>query len=222
MKIYISPSMQKSNTYAYGKTNEMEQCNRIADCLVTHLKRNGFEVKKAPKGQSMEKNIAESNKWKADLHIPIHTNAGGGKGPLVMVYSKAAENMKYASPIYDYLRANSLNEKGLGVRVGNTMTNGNYMPAELQATKAIAIYCECEFHDDKTLARWIINNVDKIAESIAKGICRATGKAYVPTSRAKLYRVQIGSFTKEENAKVLVDKAIKAGFKDAFIKVETL
>ena len=53
-KIYISPSNQDANAYAYGNTNEMEQCNRIAEALEKHLKRNGYEVKRAPKGQDMD------------------------------------------------------------------------------------------------------------------------------------------------------------------------
>ena len=81
-KIYLSPSNQDGNLYAYGNTNEMEQCNRIAVCAAEHLTRNGYTVKRAPKGQKMNTSIKESNDWKADLHIPIHTNAGGGKALL--------------------------------------------------------------------------------------------------------------------------------------------
>ena len=104
-KIYLSPSNQDGNLYSYGGTNEMEQCNRIAQAAEKHLERNGYSVKRAPKGQDMNKSISESNQWGADLHIPIHTNAGGGSGPLVMVYSKASGNVKYAQPIYDALLA---------------------------------------------------------------------------------------------------------------------
>ena len=52
-KIYLSPSNQDGNMYAYGNTNEMEQCNRIADYAKTALERCGFTVKKAAKGQNM-------------------------------------------------------------------------------------------------------------------------------------------------------------------------
>ena len=99
-KIYLSPSNQNGNLYAYGNTNECDQCNRIADAAKTALERCGFTVKKAPKGQAMSKSIAESNAWGADLHLPIHTNAGSGNGTMCMVYSNSAENMKYAKPIY--------------------------------------------------------------------------------------------------------------------------
>lgn len=221
MKIYLSPSMQEANVYSYGNTNEEEQCSKIAEACETHFKRNGYDVKRAPKGQSMEKNIEESNSYKADLHIAIHTNAGGGKGPMVMVYSKAASNLKYADPVYDALEDNSYSGDGYGVRVGSDICG--YMPAELKDTVAIALYCECEFHDNKTTAKWITENTDSIAQAIVKGVCKADGKAYtLPSKTQKLYTVQVGAFAKEENAKARLDEAKKAGFKDAFIKITTV
>lgn len=217
MKIYISPSNQYDNTYAYGNTNEAEQCNIIAELLEEKLKINGFAVKRAPKLQKMEKSISDSNAWNADLHLSIHTNAGGGSGPLVMVYSKESHNMEYANPIYKQLLNNSLNKKGFGVALGSDYTPGHYMPAELKNTTAIAVYCECEFHDNKKLAKWIIENVDNIATSIAKGICEAENLAYIEKNK-KVYSVQVGAFYTKDYANSLLDKAKKAGFKDAFIK----
>ena len=92
MRIYISPSNQDGNKYAYGNTNEMEVCNKIADKVVEGLALNGFTVKKAKKGQAMNVSINESNSFKADLHICIHTNAGGGNGTVVFVYDKSQES----------------------------------------------------------------------------------------------------------------------------------
>ena len=48
-RIYLSPSNQYANTYSYGNTTEMEQCNKIAVAAETALKRCGFTVKRAPK-----------------------------------------------------------------------------------------------------------------------------------------------------------------------------
>lgn len=128
----------------------------------------------------MTQSIRESNAWGAALHLAIHTNAGGGSGPLVMVYSKAPGNLKYAQPVYDALLTRSARKKGYGVRVGTEMTAGNYMPAELSGTNAVAVYCECEFHDQEPLAKWIVANVDGLGEAIAKGICKADNRTYQP------------------------------------------
>lgn len=65
-KIYISPSDQTENIYAYGGTNEAEQCRRMAKSLVTALRRCGFEAKTNTTWDgpdAMAKRIAESNAW---------------------------------------------------------------------------------------------------------------------------------------------------------------
>jgi N-acetylmuramoyl-L-alanine amidase len=172
-KIYLSPSNQNGNLYAYGNTNEMEQCNRIADAAKTALERCGFTVKKAPKGQNMNVSINESNSWGADLHMPIHTNAANGKcgGTLCMVYSKASENMKYANPIYKNVQAVTPGKTEYGIRESPEL-------AELNATNAIAVYTEVDFHDNPTIAKWLIENPSKVGEALCKGVCEAFGVTY--------------------------------------------
>lgn len=170
-KIYLSPSNQSGNKYAYGNTNEMEQCNRIADAAKEALERCGFTVKKAPKGQDMNKSISESNSWGADLHMPIHTNAGGGAGTMCMVYKKASENLKFANPIYAAVQAVTPGKTNYGVREYPDLS-------ELCNTNAIAVYTEVDFHDNKDIAKWLIENVKMVGEAFAKGVCQAYGVQY--------------------------------------------
>lgn len=96
LKIYLSPSDQVSNPYAYGGTNEARQCRKIAAACKTALERNGFEVKTnfADGSNAMYERVRESNAWGADVHVCIHTNAGGGRGCVVFVASKSPERMK--------------------------------------------------------------------------------------------------------------------------------
>ena len=175
-KIYLSPSNQDGNMYAYGNTNECEQCNRIAECAKKALQRCGFEVKKAAKGQNMYASINESNNWGADLHIPIHTNAGGGNGTVVFVYSKASGNMKFANPIYKQVQGVSLGTIDYGVRAYPEL-------AELNSTNAVTVYIEVDFHDRADIAKWIIENVDTIGEAIAKGVCEAYNIKYIEPNK---------------------------------------
>ena len=44
-RIFVSPSDQFNNKYAYGNTTEGDQCMKIARALVSALLRNKFEVK---------------------------------------------------------------------------------------------------------------------------------------------------------------------------------
>ena len=213
-KIYLSPSNQTNNIYAYGNTNEKVECNKIAEVAKQALERCGFEVKKAPQGQDMYKSISESNSWDADLHIPIHTNAFNGQltgGTLVMLYSMSQENVTAGTHILNAVSKISPG-KDYSLRANSGL-------AELNATKAIATYLEVEFHDTVDGAKWIINNINAIGEAIAKGVCNYYGVTYKSgeSSTQKLYKVQIGAFSVKENADKQLKKAKSIGFTDAFI-----
>lgn len=172
MKIYLSPSSQAANAYAWGGTNEQVQCNRIAEAARTALARCGFEVRKAPEGQAYQTNVAESNAWGANLHIPIHTNAGGGHGPAVFVYGLTEARKKYAQAVYAALNAVVPVKSSYGVRANP----GLY---ETKNTTATCVYCECAFHDYAEEAKWIVEHVDELGEAIARGVCTGAGVDYI-------------------------------------------
>lgn len=212
-KIYLSPSNQDGNLYAYGNTNEMEQCNRIADATKVALERCGFTVKKAPKGQAMRTSINESNTWGADLHIPIHTNAYDGKasGTVVFVYNTNSKNTKLANPIYKAVQAAAPGTTDYGVRVNSGL-------AELNSTNAIAVYIEVDFHDNPTIAKWLVNNPTAVGEAIAKGVCEGYGVTYkAPATNNVIYRVQVGAYSSKANAEAFLKKVKSAGFTNAYI-----
>lgn len=212
-KVYLSPSNQNGNIYAYGNTNEMVQCNKIASYAKTALERCGFSVKKAPQGQSMYTSVSESNNWGANLHIPIHTNASNGQvtgGTLVMLYNQTGENYKAGKAILNAV-APITPGKDYALQTNTSLY-------ELRMTTAIAVYLECEFHDTVQGAKFIINNTKKLGEAIAKGVCDYFDVYYKPTNDnviETMYRVrksandaksQIGAFSILENAKKLADK----------------
>lgn len=214
-KIYLSPSNQEGNMYAYGNTNEMEQCNRIADAAKAALERCGFDVKKAPKGQAMRTSIAESNAWGADLHIPIHSNAGGGQGTVVFVYNKNTTNMKFAEPIYREVQAVTPGGIDYGIRENPGL-------AELNSTNAIAVYVEADFHDNKEIAKWLIENPAVVGEAICRGVCSGYGVKYIPQNvepvkQDVIYRVQVGAYKNKALAEEFLKTVKKAGFDNAFI-----
>ena len=210
-KIYLSPSNQTANAYAAGSTTEAQQCYKIAQEAKAALERCGFTVKLAAFDQNMWDSIRESNSWGADLHICLHTNAGGGEGTEVFVYDKSASILKYAQPIYNHVAAVT---PGIdrGVKVNSRL-------AEINSTTATTVYCECEFHDRPSLAEWIIANVGTLGEAVAKGVCEAFGVAYIdgdkPETAATPYRVrkswpdaagQLGAYNVYDNAKRMADE----------------
>ena len=60
-RVYISPSDQTENKYAWGSTNEHAQCQKIAEAEAAALRRSGVEVQLAKFGTSMAQRCAESN-----------------------------------------------------------------------------------------------------------------------------------------------------------------
>lgn len=76
-RVYLSPSNQTANTYSYGNTTEAVQCGRIAEYCRKALLRSSVEVM-VGQYDTMANRCAASDKFNADLHVPIHTNGCNG------------------------------------------------------------------------------------------------------------------------------------------------
>ncbi len=174
-KIYLSPSNQSSNSYATGGTNEMAQCDKIANATASALKRCGFEVKVGKSGDTMQNRCTESDNFKADIHMPIHTNAYNGKVTGgTRVFCLNSNGRKAADAVL----------KTLGAISPGTADSVSYQTGlyEINVPNALTIYVECEFHDTKTGSDWIRNNTTNIGEAICKGLCSYFGVTYKTTS----------------------------------------
>ena len=216
-KVYLSPSDQESNVYAYDNTNEAVQCGRIAEACRAALERSGVEVKVGHM-ISMAQKCSESNAFGADLHVPIHTNAFNGKvmGTRMFCYSAGSKGMAACKAIFARLAPITPGESE------NIQVNSDYY--EVRVPAAPTAYIECEFHDTVEGAKWIVENTVLIGETIARGICDYFGVKFVekpkpvePEKKDVLYRVQIGAYKIKANAEKRQAEAKAAGFTDAFI-----
>lgn len=217
-RIYISPSNQSGNFYATGNTNEKVQCHKIAKACVEYLKKAGFNVK-CTYNDDMYVRVRESNAFGADMHVAIHTNATAKHnvtgGTQILLYSVSGEREKAGQAIYDYLAPITP-----GKSAERLIAKPDFY--ECNSTKAICVYCECEFHDTKQGSDFIIKNTKEIGEAIAKGICKYYGVAFpieknnAPSKNGTLYTVQVGVFAIKENAQKQLAALKKAGF-DGFI-----
>lgn len=169
MKIYLSPSDQVHNPYSYGGTNEAAQCRKIAEAARKALLRCGFEVETdfSDGEDAMYERVRRSNSWGADLHVCIHTNAGGGRGCVVFVSQNDAEHRRFADPVFEALDAITLTRSVYGVREASFY--------EIRHTSAPCLYVECEFHDSEDTARWIVENTVAIGEALCRGLCVGCG-----------------------------------------------
>lgn len=174
--IYLSPSNQTANKYAYGNTNEAVVCRKIANATEAAL--NRCKVFRVYNNQtdSMEARCRESDKLKVKMHVPIHTNALSDKevaGTIIFCWSKQGEGYKAASAIFKYLAPITPGKSAEYIKEGRNLY-------EVKVPSAITAYLECGFHSNTEEAKWIIENVEAIGEAIAHGICDYCGVEYVP------------------------------------------
>ena len=148
-KVYLSPSCQYDNAYAYGNTTEAVQCIKIANACKTALERCGIPVM-MPTNNSLSSRCAESDKWGADLHVPIHTNAYNGKtsGTRIYYYDGSAKGYNAAKAIYAVLAPFTP-----GTSESVSANNGLL---EVNTPNAPTAYVEVDFHDVPSIAKWII------------------------------------------------------------------
>lgn len=203
MKIYISPSDQWSNKTVTGNT-EANQCGKIARTLSTILNKRGNITLVGDNSieKTYRKRVVESNKFGSDLHICIHTNAGGGQGTLVLCSDKSKDN-QYVKSVYESV-AKLTPSKDKGIQTRSDLY-------EINATKAVCIYIEVDFHDNMESEKWIEANIDNIALAIADGI--------TPPEKTVTYKVQVGAFKDKENALKMQAKLKELGY-EAIIKEE--
>ena len=174
-RVYLSPSDQRRNTYAVGDTTEAIQCGRIAAACKAALERSGVEVMLG-QYDTMANRVAASNRFKADLHVPIHSNACNGKasGTHLFCYSgdRNSAGYKACQAVLDVLGP---------VTPGAPDVIRAY-PAlyEVKHPVATTVYIEVDFHDVPSVAQWIIDNTTLIGETIAEGLCAALGISFVP------------------------------------------
>ena len=217
-KVFLSPSNQYDNVYAYGNTTEGVQCGKIADACKIALERSGVDVM-LMHDESMQTKCAESNKFGADLHVPIHTNAFNGKvmGTRMFCYN-TGKGMAACKSIFARVAPLS---PGTSENI-----QVNQKLYEVRVPAAPTAYIECEFHDTVEGAKWIVENSTAIGEAIARGICDYFGvtfkepeqpKPVEPEKKDVLYRVQIGAYKIKANAEKRQAEAKAAGFTDAFI-----
>lgn len=169
-KVYLAPSNQVENRYAYGDTTEAVQCGKIAEACKAALERSGVTVKMGHMIHMSEK-IAQSNAFGADLHVPIHTNAFNGTvtGTRMFCFSSSGEGMKACKAIFARLAP---------ITPGSSESIQVSDYDEIVYTNAPAAYVECEFHDNPEAAKWIVEHTTDIGEAIAQGICDYFGVTF--------------------------------------------
>ena len=212
-KVFLSPSDQSNNAYAYGNTTEAVQCGRIAEATKTALERNGVQVEIGHM-ISMAEKCSRSNKFGADLHVPIHTNAFNGSvsGTRMFCYNTTGDGYKACKAIFNQLAP---------VTPGTSENiKANTELYEIRVPAAPSAYVEVDFHDVPSVAKWIIENTNAIGEAIAHGICDYFGitfKSAGSTTSAKTETTKASETSSSDNVTVTLPK-LRKGSSGNYVK----
>ena len=177
IKIYLSPAAHKNDHACKGVDGctENTHSNQFMDIVEKYLKASGFDVKRKSHAlvgdEGMIKCVEESNKWGANLHYVVHTNASNGmvRGSRPMYYpvgegGKICDVIKkYRDMIYPY----------------PITPKANTTLYEIRMTKAVAVYEELVFHDNPADAKWLHENMRLMAEYTVRALCEYYGVEFV-------------------------------------------
>jgi N-acetylmuramoyl-L-alanine amidase len=192
------------------------------------LKRCGIDVIfVAPEetDTSLATRVSRANKANADIFVSVHYNAfkgvwGDHGGIKTYHYPGSTKGEKLAKCIQKYVK-NGTPMRDRGIDSANFYV--------LRKTSMPAALVECGFMDNMNEAKLMLDPAyqEETAEEICQGVCEYLGVKYVPKpepkkeekTAGKLYRVQVGVFSKKENAEKLVNELKKKGY-SAIIKEE--
>ena len=190
----------------------------IALACQAELLRHGVSVlvsRTKDETEDLESRIKECNKFKPDLALDIHNNAGGGDGAEAYHTYKGGTGKTLANNILAEMVAIGQNSRGAKTKKNSS---GKDYFGFIRQTVCPAVIVECAFVDNKKDIKIIDTEEEQVVMgvAIARGILKTLGVAYKPkVVDTKTYRVQAFAGSKA-GAEAMVKKLKAAGF-DAVI-----
>ena len=237
MKIYLSPSKQPNNKYAYGNTNEQVQMEKLAREVKASLSTYDVDVVIATLSLGIETRDNEAKNLNASLYLALHSNSTGTSynqavGTLAFYHPDAPITKTLGNNLIDSLgeaipfKENRYEQLINGMSAFNRA--GYHEVREPMKLGVPALLLEVDFHDNPKVAEFLVNNTKTVANAIAKGIVKTYGLKLKPTNNPApkptegdiMYKIQIGAYSVKANADKALKEAIAKGYKDAYI-VET-
>lgn len=228
-KVFIGVGHGGSDPGAVGNGLRESDLNlAIAMACQDELARHGVLTKISrikDENDPLSEEIKECNAFDPDLAVEIHNNAGGGDGIEVFHSINGGTGKVLAENIIAEVVKIGQNSRGAKTRKNSS--GGDYY-GWIKNTNAPAALVECAFVDNKTDIKIIDTKEEQIimGKAIAKGVLKTLGVAYKDETPAvkeepkkeesKLYRVQVGAYSKKANAEAMLQKLKAAGF-DGFI-----
>lgn len=167
-RVYISPSQQPYNRGVGDYGTEQYQMHRLGWLVGYHLVTAGYQVAISRMDQQLTDVVRSSNAWLPNLHLVLHSNAGGGRGVECFYYPGSPVGTKVADALFCAL--GQINPGGRRRCVPNAKL------IELSQTDAPAAYVEVGFHDNPEEAKWIVGSTGLIARTIADTVVQCLGE----------------------------------------------
>jgi N-acetylmuramoyl-L-alanine amidase len=217
-KVYLSPSTQENNVGVSGYGTEENRMNQLCDLVITYLKKGQGDITiyRNKPNMTLAQVAIDSNNNNVDVHVALHSNAGGGDGTESYYFGgnpPSPESKHLATMLYNAVAPLTVAADN-GVKSDRTLySTGLY---ELGHTKAVAALTEIMYHDNVSDVNDYYTKMDQIAKAIAKAIYDYFGISYNEVTSNIVYRVITGSYNNLENAKLQVARLKEKGF-DSFI-----
>lgn len=210
-----------------NETREWWLNDRICDYVESYLKGyEGYKLLRLDDSDDGKDNIPLADRVKAakdfgaDFYLSVHHNAGmnGGSGGGIVVYvhpNASDTSRKWQAALYDAL----INHTGLKGNRSQPKADGDYYV--LRKTAMPAVLLELGFMDSKTDVPVILTN--EYAQQCARAIVEVIVERGKLTKKAEpetgvLYKVQVGAFSKKENADKLLSELKAKGYQGYIVK----
>ena len=227
MRVFIGVGHGGSDSGAVGYLVEKEVNLVEALACKDFLEMHGVEVlmsRATDENDPITDEINECNAFEPDLAIDVHSNSGRGDGFEAFYHYKGGLSKDLAENIESEVKKIGQNSRGCKTKLGSS---GSDYYAFIRETICPAVICEGFFVDNETDVQ-IADSLEEqkaFGTAYAKGILRTLGisikeNSSQPESDKKAkYFVQVGAYSKRENAENQLQKAKDAGFTDAFMRV---
>lgn len=206
-----------------NETREWWLNDRICDYVEDALKDyGGYELLRLDDSDGGEDNptlaarVTAANQWGADFYLSVHHNAGvnGGSGGGIVAYvcpGASGASKEWQGELYGAL----IDHTGLKGNRSQPKAEGNYYV--LKNTAMPAVLLELGFMDSSTDVPIILTDeyARQCAAAIVEVIVKRAGlarQAAAPAEGDALYKVQVGAFSKKENADALQAELAAKGY----------
>jgi len=164
--VYLSASNQENNLGVDGVSEE-SRMNVLVRDVGNILTNRGIAVYYNDPAWSLSQIVADSNAKKPDLHVAVHTNAGGGTGTETWCYGISGTNSAAFGSKLQAALVGTLELRDRGIKDSSVP---GYRWAEVVNTQATAVLTELFFHDNTEDVERYNQRYQRVVASMADAI----------------------------------------------------